>query len=140
MLNAECCSARAVVGSLAIFYTATVGKDGDVDVGGLLSKIVGADIAANVPAEAVALGAFAACGALSLPIVLLVTADDAAGGKAGGAGQERKGSHPSGNASAPSSPRRSPSPAVSTTTVTASDAQGATESARLRRAPTDASS
>ena len=65
---------HAVIGAIALFYTATDGKDA-----GLLTKMAGAEAAANIPAEAVALGAFVACGACSLPIVWLISPADASG-------------------------------------------------------------
>ena len=65
---------HAVIVAVALFYTATEGKDDS-----LLSKMVGAEAANGVPAEAVALSAFAACGACSLPIVWLASAADASG-------------------------------------------------------------
>ena len=64
----SCCYALAVVGAVALFHSATDSKDA-----GLLVKMVGAEIAASVPAEAVALGMFAACGACSFPIDWLVS-------------------------------------------------------------------
>lgn len=121
MWMCSCCYIHAVIGAIALFYAAMDGKDAD-----LLSKMVGAEAAANVPAEAVALGVFAACGACSLPIVWLVSPADASGTEAQAKSSPRK-------ASAPSSPRRSASPAVEA----ARDMN--TESVRLRRGATETS-
>ena len=76
------CHMHAVIVAVALFYTATDGK-GD----SLLSKMVGAEAANAFPAEVVALSAFAACGACSLPIVWLASAADASGV---GSGQAKK--------------------------------------------------
>jgi hypothetical protein len=111
----------AVIGAVAMFYTATDGKDA-----GLLIKMAGAEAAANIPAEAVALGAFAACGACSLPIVWLVSATDASG-------VEGRAKTTPGQTSAPSSPKRLASPAVE------AGRNSSKESVRLRRGATEAS-
>ena len=95
------CHMHAVIVAVALFYTATDGKDDS-----LLSKMVGAEAASGVPAEAVALSAFAACGACSLPIVWLASAADASGVR-----QSSQAKKATGHASSPSSPRRSASPA-----------------------------
>ena len=110
---------HAVIGAVALFYTAMDGKDV-----GLLSKMAGAEAAASIPAEVVALGAFAACGACSLPIVMLVSAADASGA-------ESQAKTTSGQASAPSG--RSASPAVE------AGRDKSEEGVRLRRGAAEAS-
>lgn len=81
------CYAHAVVGAVAIFYSATDSKDASV-----LVKMVGAEVAASVPAEAVALGVFIACGACSFPVVWLVSTTSASSPESRSDGSREKAS------------------------------------------------